>query len=67
MNYKFESKRDELFFKNYHNLRRAIEKVGGNGDQVILMLAEDLLDTLARNGIELNPTVVVEPTYERIS
>jgi hypothetical protein len=58
MSYKFESKRDELYFRNYHGLRKAIEAVNGNGDLVINKLAEELLTTLANNGILLNPVVL---------
>jgi len=58
MSYKFESKRDELYFRNYHGLRKAIEAVNGNGDLVISKIAEELLTTLANNGILLNPVVL---------
>ena len=33
MSYQFESKRDELYFKNYNALREAIEQAGGNGER----------------------------------
>lgn len=50
MSYKFESKRDELYFKNYNALREAIEHANGNGDK-ILKTVDAFLDTLARNNI----------------
>jgi len=58
MSYKFESKRDELYFRNYHGLRKAIEAVNGCGDLVIEKTAVALLETLAYNGILLNPVVL---------
>lgn len=59
MKYIFESKRDLIYFENYLKLRRAIEHAGGDGDRVIADLAEGLLDTLAKNSIEL------EAVYKR--
>ena len=53
MSYQFESKRDELYFKNYNALREAIEYASGNGDKV-LKTVEDFLDTLARNNISVS-------------
>ena len=53
MSYQFESKRDELYFKNYNSLREAIEYASGNGDK-ILASVEDFLDTLARNKISVS-------------
>ena len=54
MSYIFESKRDLLYFRNYIALKNAIEQVGGSGDFVIKKCGEELLDTLTRNGIEMN-------------
>ena len=51
--YAFESKRDLLYFKNRETLRKAIEEAKGNADFVIPKMAEELLDTLARNNIAL--------------
>ena len=47
--YMFESKRDLLYFNNREALRKAIEEAKGNADFVIPKMAEELLDTLARN------------------
>ena len=53
MSYQFESKRDELYFKNYNSLREAIEFASGNGDK-ILATVDAFLDTLARNNISVS-------------
>ena len=52
--YVFESKRDLLYHKNYLALNEALERAGGNGPFVINKCASELLDTLARNNIELS-------------
>jgi hypothetical protein len=54
MSYVFESKRDLLYHENYIALREAIERAGGDGERAIEKLALGLLDTLARNEIELS-------------
>lgn len=54
MSYVFESKRDLLYHNNYLVLKRAIEQAGGDGERAIENLALGLLDTLARNEIELS-------------
>lgn len=54
MNYKFESKRDQVYFTNYTSLKKAIEDAAGDGDRLIADY-EGLLDILARNEIMLNP------------
>jgi hypothetical protein len=56
--YKFQSKSDEIYFNNYLDLVNAIEKAGGNGRFVIDKIGDELLDTLARNSILLNPIYV---------
>jgi len=56
--YKFQSKSDEIYFKNYLDLVDAIEKAGGNGRFVIDEIGDELLDALARNSIVINPTYV---------
>ena len=53
MPYIFESKRDHLYIKNRDVLCEVIERAGGDGDRVVAAIAEELLDTLARNSIEL--------------
>ena len=53
MSYKFESKQDELYFKNYNSLREAIEYASGNGDK-ILKTVEAFLATLASNNISVS-------------
>jgi len=60
--YEFESKRDCLYFKNREALRLALEAAGGNADFVIPRMAERLLDTLARNSIELTAKYTGERT-----
>jgi hypothetical protein len=50
----FESKRDLLYHQNYIALMKAINQAGGNGEFVIDRCASELLDTLARNNIELS-------------
>ncbi len=52
--YVFESKRDLLYYQNYLALMKAINHAGGNGEFVIDRCASELLDTLARNNIELS-------------
>jgi len=52
--YVFESKRDLLYYQNYLALMKAINHAGGNGEFVIDKCASELLDTLARNNIELS-------------
>ena len=52
--YVFESKRDLLYHQNYLALMKAINHAGGNGEFVIDKCASELLDTLARNNIELS-------------
>jgi len=54
MSYIFESKRDLLYHNNYLALKEAIEQAGGAGEKAIKDLALGLLDTLARNEIELS-------------
>lgn len=54
MSYVFESKRDLLYHNNYLALKRAMEQAGGDGERAIKNLALGLLDTLARNEIELS-------------
>ncbi len=60
MIYKFESKRDELYLKNYLSLNKAITHAGGNGEMIISKMAEDLLDTLARNNIQISAEYIEE-------
>lgn len=60
--YEFESKRDYLYVKNREALRLAIEASGGAGDFVISKIAEQLLDTLARNNIEITAKYTGERT-----
>ena len=60
--YKFESKRDHIYFNNREALRLALEAAGGNADFVIPKIAEELLDTLARNSIELTAKYTGERT-----
>jgi len=62
--YTFESKRDQLYFRNREELRKAIELAGGNGDFVISKTAEELLDTLAKNSIELEAHYIGEKNNE---
>lgn len=57
MEYKFESKRDLLYFKNYFALFKAIETVGGSGERVINSEFQKVLAILTNNGIELNPKI----------
>jgi hypothetical protein len=54
MSYTFESKRDLIYHQNYIALEQAIEQAGGAGEKAIKDLALGLLDTLARNEIELS-------------
>jgi hypothetical protein len=63
MTYKFESKRDEIYFKNHLALKLAIESAGGDGDKFMENIADELLNTLARNNIELNP-VYLDPNTQ---
>jgi hypothetical protein len=56
--YIWESKRDLLYFKNRETLRKAIEEAKGNGEFVISKMAEELLDTLAKNNIALEAKYV---------
>jgi hypothetical protein len=56
--YIWESKRDLLYFKNRETLRKAIEEAKGNGEFVISKMAEELLDTLAKNSIALEAKYV---------
>ena len=58
MSYIFESKSDLLYHENYIALRKAIERAGGDGDYVIETCGKDLLDTLARNQIELSANYI---------
>jgi len=60
MQYVFESKRDQLYFRNYIDLSRAIEEAGGRSDFVIKEY-EKMLDNMARNNIELNPKYLDSP------
>jgi hypothetical protein len=64
--YVFESKRDLLYYQNYLALMKAINHAGGNGEFVIDKCASELLDTLARNNIELSAKYLGVPEdYER--
>jgi len=65
--YVFESKRDLLYHKNYLALMKAINHAGGNGEFVIDKCASELLDTLARNNIELSAKYLDVPEKLRIN
>ena len=65
--YVFESKRDLLYHQNYIALMKAINHAGGNGEFVIDKCASELLDTLARNNIELSAKYLGVPEKLRIN
>jgi hypothetical protein len=65
--YVFESKRDLLYYQNYLALMKAINHAGGNGEFVIDKCASELLDTLARNNIELSAKYLGVPEKLRIN
>jgi hypothetical protein len=63
MVYKFESKRDKIYFDNYLELQRAIEDAGGNFE-IVIKEHSAFLDILARNSIELKAKYTL-PLNER--